>query len=196
MIETEPEDFFFDYYGNVSLKDNFTIYFNSVVYSYSVDMAMDLLQQVNRNIAITKLQYPELSGLNVKFVINSPGGEIIQGLRLFDAIKNNSYPVTTIASGEAASMGVILLVAGKTVKASENTTLLIHQLSAGVGGKHSVMKDYMNFYDQLQNKLTSLLVENSNAKKEEITNFMKGESFILAPEAKKLGIIDEVIPTI
>ena len=47
MIETEPEDFFFDYYGNVSLKDNFTIYFNSVVYSYSVDMAMDLLQQVN-----------------------------------------------------------------------------------------------------------------------------------------------------
>jgi hypothetical protein len=69
MIESEPEDLFFDYYGNVSLKDNFTIYFNSIVYSYSVDMAMDLLQQVNRNIAITELQYPELSGLNYVYLM-------------------------------------------------------------------------------------------------------------------------------
>jgi len=183
--------------GNVSLKDNFTIYFDSPVYSNSVNMAMDLLKQVNRNIAMTELEYPELKGLlNVKFIINSGGGEIIQGLRLFDSIRNNAFPVNTIASGMAASMGIILLVAGHKVQAVENSVLMIHQLSAGMGGKFFELRDHMKFYTELQNKLSAILIENSKAKKEDVLNFMKGESFILTKDALKLGIIDEIVKSI
>ena len=192
----EPENFFYDT-GDVSLKDNFTIYFDSPVYSYSVNRAIDLIKQVNRNIAMTELEYPQLKGvLEVKFIINSGGGEIIQGLRLFDAIKNNVFPVNTIASGMAASMGIVLLVAGHKTQAVENSVLMIHQLSAGMGGKYFELRDHMKFYTDLQNKLSSILVENSKAKDKDIKEFMQGESFILATDALKLGIIDEILPTI
>jgi ATP-dependent Clp protease protease subunit len=162
-----------------------------------VDKAMDLLKQVNRNIAMTELEYPKLKGLlNVKFIINSGGGEIVQGLRLFDAIKNNIYEVNTVASGMAASMGIILLVGGHHVQAVENSVLMIHQMSGGMGGKYFELRDNMKYFTELQNKLSSILVENSKAKDKAIMEFMKGESFIMAADALKLGIIDEIIQTI
>lgn len=199
--DTETKEFsptnFLDMFGEVIIRDNFTVYFNSPVFSYSVDTAISLIKQVNRNIALTELSYPELEGkIEFKFIINSVGGDVIQGLRLFDAIKANKYPITTIASGMAASMGIITLVAGATVKAVEHTVLLIHPLSAGVQGEYYRLQNYMKLYTDLQSKLTNILIQNSNAKKEDIEKFMTGDSFILAPEAKTLGIIDEVIPTI
>jgi ATP-dependent Clp protease protease subunit len=162
-----------------------------------VDIAISLIESVNRAILFNEFTYPELKGLiTPKFIINSGGGDVIQGLRLFDAIKNNIYPFTTIASGMAASMGIILLVAGAKVKAAPHTVLLIHPLSAGMEGDFYKLEGYMKLYTDLQTKLTDILIENTSAKKEDVIDFMTGESFIMAKEALDLGIIDEIVPTI
>ena len=185
------------YSSNIEQKDNFTLYFNSAVYAESVDYAITLLKNINRNIAITELTYPELKDkITPKIIINSPGGDVIQGFRLFDAIKNNVFPVTTIGSGEVSSMGMILLVAGSKVQSTEHTVMLIHPLSAGVSGQYPKLENYMNLYSNLQEKLSSIIIDNSRAKKDDISNFMKGDSFIMAADALKLGIIDEIINTI
>jgi len=190
--KVEPDNFFFDM-GYVTLLNNTTIYFNCYVEKNTVDDAIRLLKVVNRNIATIELDYPELKGvLPLKFIINSGGGNVVQGLRLFDAIKNNVYPVTTVANGLAASMGIILLVAGKTIQATEHSVLMIHQLSAGAQGKYFELQGHMKFWTDLQGKLASLLVENTKAKKEDIEKFMSGETYMLANEALKLGIIHSI----
>lgn len=141
----EPDNFFFDM-GQVTMLNGTTIYFNCFVEKNTVDDAIRLLKRVNQNIASIELDYPEIKGkMPVKFVINSGGGNVVQGLRLFDAIKNNAYPVTTVANGIAASMGIIILVAGKVVQATEHSVLMIHQLSAGAQGKFFELQGHMKF---------------------------------------------------
>jgi ATP-dependent Clp endopeptidase proteolytic subunit ClpP len=192
-IQKEPENFFFDM-GGVTLLNNTTIYFNCFVEKHTVDDAIRCMKQVNHNIATIELEYPELKGkVEFKFVINSNGGNVVQGLRLFDAIQANPYPITTIASGMAASMGIILTVAGKKKAATKNSVLMIHQLSAGAQGKFMELQDYMRFWTSLQDVLKGILVDNTNAKEKDIEKFMKGETFIMAPEALKLGLIDEIV---
>lgn len=191
--QDEPDNFFFDM-GYVTLLNNTTIYFNCYVEKNTVDDAIRLIKTVNRNIATIELDYPELKGkLPFKFIINSGGGNVVQGLRLFDAIKNNIYPITTIANGIAASMGIILLVAGKTIQATKHSTLMIHQLSAGAQGKYFELQGHMKFWTDLQTLLGTLLVENTKAKKEDIAKFMTGETYMLAEEALKLGIIESIV---
>jgi len=189
----QPQNFFFDM-GGVTLLNNVTIYFNAFVEKGTVDDALRLIKRVNQNIASIELDYPELKDkLMVKFIINTGGGNVVQGLRLFDAIKNNIYPIHTIANGMAASMGIILLVAGKVVSATEHSVLMIHQLSAGAQGKYFELQGHMKFWTDLQEKLAEILVSNSSAKKEDIEKFMKGETYMLAGEALKLGLINGIV---
>jgi ATP-dependent Clp endopeptidase proteolytic subunit ClpP len=180
--------------GDVTLLNGNTIYFNCYVEKYTVDRAISLLKQVNHHIAKVEIEHPELKGsLRPKFIINSNGGSVVQGLRLFDRLKNNIYDVSTIVDGMSASMGIILAVAGKKKQATPNSVLMIHALSAGAQGKFRELMDYAKFWQQLQTKLGNILVENTKAKKEDIDEFMKGETYIMAEEALKLGLIDEIV---
>ena len=191
--QDEPNNFFFDF-GQVTMLNSCTIYFNCFVEKGTVDDAMRLIKRVNQNIASIELDYPELKGnVPFKFIINSGGGNVVQGLRLFDAIKNNVYPITTIANGMAASMGIIILVAGKKIQATEHSTLMIHQLSAGAQGKFNELQGHMKFWTDLQTKLAEILTNNTKAKKEDIDKFMQGETYILAKEALQMGLIQEIV---
>lgn len=191
--DKEPEDFFFDM-GTVKLLNNTTIYFNCIVEKNTVDRAMELFRVVNNNIAAIVQEYPELKGQLVpKFIINSNGGSIVQGLRLFDKIKENMYPVTTIVNGMAASMGIILAVAGSKKQATKHSVLMIHSLSAGASGKYRELMDYAKFWTQLQDVLSKIIVDNTKAKKEDVDDLMQGESFILATDALQMGLIDEIV---
>ena len=190
---SEPKNWFFDF-GRVTMLNNTTIYFNCLVGKETVDDAIRLLKRVNQNIASIEIDYPELKGkLKPKFVINSNGGAVVEGFRLFDAIKNNMYPVNTVVNGMAASMGIIILVAGAIVQATPHSVLMIHQLSAGAQGKFSELQGHMKFWTDLQSNLANILIENSKAKKEDIEKFMKGETYIMAEDALKLGLIDSIV---
>lgn len=192
----QPENFFFDM-GEVKLMNGTTIYFNSPVYNHSVDRALYLLKIVNQNIMMYEFEYPDLKGkLYPRFIINSGGGSVVEGLRLYDSIKNNIYGVTTIVQGMAASMGIILAVSGARKTATPHSTLMIHQLSAGAGGKYAELKDYMKFWSNLQDKLSAILVENTKIKKDKINELMSRESFIMADEALSLGLIDDIITNV
>ncbi len=189
----EPDDFFFDM-GYVTMLNATTIYFNCYVEKHTVDQAIRLLKDVNRHIATVEIEYPELVGkLRPKFIINSGGGSVVQGLRLFDRIKNNHFETATIVDGMAASMGIILAVSGAKKQATPNSVLMIHQLSAGASGKFRELMDYAKYWMQLQTKLGNILKTNTKAKKEDIDEFMKGETFILAEDALRMGIIDEIV---
>ena len=79
------------------------------------------------------------SGKDISIYINSPGGSVTAGLGIYDTMQFISSDVATICTGMAASMGAVLLVAGKEGKRSAlpHSRVMIHQPLGGVQGQAS-----------------------------------------------------------
>lgn len=78
----------------------------------------------------------------ITLYINSPGGEVASAFQLIDTMKYSRIPVSTIATGQAASCGVLTLMAGVKGKRyiTENTAIMSHQYSwGGMGKEHELM---------------------------------------------------------
>jgi len=178
----------------VELLNATTLYLSGYVGKYAMDTAIKYLNHINRHINIVEFEYPDLIGKIVpRIFINSPGGSVTEGMRLHDRIKSNKYPITCIIDGMAASMGAVIATAGAKTLATVNSTIMIHQLSAGTGGKYQEMIDYIKYFTQLQDVLGKVISENTKCKREKVNELMARESFILAPEAVSLGLIDGII---
>ena len=78
---------------------------------------------------------------DIQMFINSPGGSVIDGMGIYDTMQYVSPDVATICTGLAASMGAVLLVAGKKGKrtALQHSRVMIHQPSGGMQGQFTTM---------------------------------------------------------
>jgi Vilmaviridae head maturation protease len=133
-----------------------------------------------------------------EIIFNSPGGGVTAGMALFDHIRYISslgHKITTGSLGFAASMGGILLQAGDHRWMGKEAYLMIHEISAGTGGKVGEMKDDVKFYEKVCERIVQLFVERSGKK---ITpaqfrkNWERTDWWLSSDESLKLGFIDEV----
>lgn len=135
-------------------------------------------------------------GEDITIVFNSPGGNVFEGLALFDYIKelqSRGTTFTTVAAGMAASMGGILLQAGDHRLMHPNAFMLIHEVSSMSWGTSSEMKDEVKLMDRLQDRTLNILAERSTLTKRQIKNKWERKDWWLdAQEALKLGFVDEV----
>lgn len=135
-------------------------------------------------------------GEPMTITFNSPGGSVIDGLALYDAIlrlRREGHVITTRASGLAASMAAIVLQAGDTRIMDERAFMLIHEISSSAVGKFSEMENEMIFVKKLQDTLLEILAERSSLSKREVARRWKLKDWWLsANEALKLGLVDVV----
>lgn len=126
------------------------------------------------NDLIKKLMYLDKKDLGeITLYINSPGGEVMSGLAVYDYIKVMKSPVRTVCIGDAASMGAIIFLAGEKREMLSNARILIHAPSYGhldVSGKkpHEIQRGV----DSL-NKVRQTLVEIIAKKIKVLTKFTK-----------------------
>jgi ATP-dependent Clp endopeptidase proteolytic subunit ClpP len=131
-------------------------------------------------------------------VFNSPGGDVVPGLALFDFLVEQAHRhhVTTIALGYAASMGGILLQAGTTRLIGRESWVLIHEVSAGMMGSYGDLEDRMKWLTKVQDRILDIFTERSNGKKtkDEFENAWKRKDFWLDSEAAvEWGVVDGVV---
>lgn len=135
-------------------------------------------------------------GEPLKIVFNSPGGNVVDGLALYDFIqelKDAGHHVETVALGWAASMGGVLLQAGHERVMGRNAYMLIHEVSSFNIGKTSEMEDELKFTKRLQERLLDILSERSTMSKNQIRNRWKRKDWWLdADEALKYGFCDVI----
>lgn len=127
--------------------------------------------------------------------INSKGGIIIDGMHIYDAIKDSKAPVTCVIEDKAISMAVIVLQACKTRKAHKNSRILIHNIRIG-NAWHKLeenLEEELETVRYIQKNLDRLIVERSGLPVEKVRDLSRDETVLLADEAKELGLIDEVI---
>ena len=132
----------------------------------------------------------------ITFVINSAGGDIIAGFHLFDTLKwlgDEGHDITTVGLGMAASMGGVILQAGKTRVMGPRASLLIHEASFVAGGSMGDIEDTVEFVKSLQNRILQIFADRSTLSKAQIKNRWKRKNWWLtAQQALEFGLVDEV----
>lgn len=133
-------------------------------------------------------------GAPLTILFNSPGGSVLDGLALFDYLRQLQalgHEVTTVALGRAASMGAVLLQAGSTRVMGRNAFLLVHEVAHSTGGKVSEMEDGVDFSRRLQKRLLAILAERSSLSELQIQRrWQRKEWWLDAEEAVALGLAD------
>ena len=127
--------------------------------------------------------------------INSPGGVVTAGLAIYDTIQYIKADVATICMGQAASMGAVLLTAGAPGKRSAlpNARILIHQVMGGVQGQAADIEIHAREILNIKRRLNEILVKHTGQTYEKIEHDTDRDYFMTAEQAKKYGLIDEVI---
>lgn len=137
----------------------------------------------------------EDSKKDIKLYINSPGGTVYDGLAIYDTIQHIKPDVQTIGIGLQASMGAFLLSSGTKGKrfALPNSRIMIHQPSSGTQGKITDQEITLREGLFLKNRLNEILAKNTGQKVSKVEQDMERDFWMSAEEAKKYGIIDEIV---
>ena len=131
----------------------------------------------------------------INVYINSPGGSVTAGLAIYDTMQFVSCPIATYCIGQAASMGAVLLTAGaKGMRyALPNSRIMIHQPWGGAEGKASDIEITAKEILRLKDILNEILASHSGKKFEDVVKDTDRDFFMSAEEAKKWGLIDNVV---
>ena len=131
-------------------------------------------------------------GMPIDVYVNSYGGSVYDGLRLYDVIKGSRYtPIRVHAEGKIMSMGLIIYLAGDSGHryAGPNATFMAHSLSSGLWGKMYELKIEVKECERLNNRLIDILEENTNHTKAWWKKEIQYEDrFYDKTKALKLGI--------
>ncbi len=132
---------------------------------------------------------------DIKLYINSPGGSVYDGLAIIDTINYIEPDVQTIGIGLQASMGAMLLSSGTKGKrfALPNARIMIHQPSSGTEGKITDQEIALKEGIYLKKLLAEMFAKNTGKKYEQVVKDMDRDNWMSAEEAKKYGIIDEIV---
>jgi ATP-dependent Clp protease protease subunit len=132
---------------------------------------------------------------DIQMFINSPGGSVIAGLGIYDTMQYVSPDVGTICTGMAASMGAVLLAAGTKGKRTclYHSRVMIHQPLGGMQGQVSDMEISYRLIKDMQKELYDILSYHTGQPYETIEKDCDRDNWMKAPEAKKYGLIDEVL---
>ncbi|OGL31128.1 ATP-dependent Clp protease proteolytic subunit [Candidatus Saccharibacteria bacterium RIFCSPHIGHO2_12_FULL_41_12] len=132
---------------------------------------------------------------DIKLYINSPGGSVYDALAIYDTMNYIKPDVQTIGIGVQASAAAFLLASGAKGKRSllKHATVMIHQPSSGTRGK--VTDQEIDLRESLRvKKLTEeIMAKNTGQKIEKVHNDMERDFWMTAEEAKKYGLVDQVI---
>lgn len=132
---------------------------------------------------------------DVHLYINSPGGVVTAGLAIYDTMQYVKTPVSTICTGQAASMAAVLLAAGAKGKriALPNSRVMIHQPLGGAQGQASDIEIQAKEILSVKSRLNEILACHTKQPIERITNDTDRDFFMSAAESVKYGIVDKVI---
>ncbi len=132
-----------------------------------------------------------LSHINLH--IHSPGGEVFDGIAIFNQLKNHSATITVYIDGLAASMASVIAMVGDTVIMPKNAMMMIHKPWGVSWGDANDMREYADLLDKLENVLIPAYVAKTGKTTEEITAMLEQETWLDGDECVEHGFADKVI---
>ncbi|WP_417887811.1 ClpP family protease [Zunongwangia sp.] len=145
---------------------------------------------------IDRLLYLDLEGKEeIQLYISSAGGYITDGFAIYDTIQEITAPVSTICSGLAASIGAILLSAGKKGRRfiQPHAKVMIQQPSGGTNGQASNIEIQATEIIKTKEISAEILAENCNHSVQKIMKDFNRDYWMSAQESLAYGIVDNIL---
>jgi ATP-dependent Clp protease protease subunit len=131
----------------------------------------------------------------IAMYINSPGGIVTSGMAIYDTMQFIRCPIATLCIGQAASMGSLLLTAGRKGMryALPNARIMVHQPSGGFSGQASDIERHAQDIIKMKRRLNEVYVKHTGLPYEKIEATLDRDYFMTAEEARAFGLIDRVL---
>ena len=133
----------------------------------------------------------EIQSETIHLRINSPGGSVIDGTAIFNALKRHSAKVITHVDGLAASMASVIAMAGDEVHMADNALMMIHNPWTISMGDADELRADADLLDKMQANILSAYGR-SQYEAEEIKDLMDAETWFTAQEAFDAGLVDHI----
>ena len=149
------------------------------------------------NLVVAQLLFLESENpeKDISIYINSPGGSISAGLAIYDTMQFVTPSISTMCIGQAASMGALLLAGGDNKKrfALPNSRIMIHQPLGGFQGQASDIEIHAQEILLMKKKVNEILSKHTGKNLKTVEKDTDRDNFLNAEEAKKYGIIDDIL---
>jgi ATP-dependent Clp protease, protease subunit len=131
----------------------------------------------------------------INLYINSPGGVVTSGLSIYDTMQFIRCPVVTLCTGQAASMGSLLLAAGAPDMrfALPNARIMVHQPSGGFQGQATDILIHAEEIKGLKRRLNQIYVKHTGKDLATVEAALERDNFMSADAAKDFGLVDKVM---
>jgi ATP-dependent Clp protease protease subunit len=155
------------------------------------------IDDIFANLIIAQLLFLEAEDpeKDINLYINSPGGSVTAGLGIYDTMQYVKPAINTICLGQAASMGAFLLTAGTKGKryALPNARVMIHQPMGGFQGQATEIDIHAREILKIRERLNEIMAKHTGQPLDKISQDTERDYFMSSEEAKRYGLIDEVI---
>ncbi|EOW5750452.1 ClpP-like prohead protease/major capsid protein fusion protein [Escherichia coli H37] len=128
--------------------------------------------------------------------IHSPGGDVFEGIAIYNLLRNHPAEITVYIDGVAASMASVVAMAGDRVVMPENAMMMIHKPWGISGGNAGDMRDYADFLDKVETVLVPAYARKTGKSAQEITAMLEDETWMDGKECLKHGFADELLPSV
>jgi ATP-dependent protease ClpP protease subunit len=134
----------------------------------------------------------EISASEIALHINSPGGEIFDGIAIHNVLRSHSARVTVYVDSLAASIASVIAMAGDRVIMQPHSQLMIHDGSGLCVGNAADMREMADLLDRQSDNIAAVYAERAGGTVRQWRQRMRDETWYSAAEAVEAGLADEV----
>ena len=140
-------------------------------------------------------QIQELDVDEIVVGINSYGGEVAEGLAIYNSLKNHKAKITTRVDGFACSIASVIFAAGDRRIMNDSSLLMIHNAWTFASGNAAELRKQADDLDKINDASVKAYMAVANIEESEIREIMDGESWLDPEEAKEIGLATEIVET-
>jgi len=124
--------------------------------------------------------------------INSPGGDVFDGVSIYNQLKRHPARVEVDIDGVCASIATIVAMAGDKIRMAANGSFMIHEPYGGATGSAADLRRRADLLDQTRENILDTYVARTKADRVRLSDMMEAETWMRAGDALDLGFVDEV----
>lgn len=129
----------------------------------------------------------------VDVYINSPGGDMFEGIAIYNRLREHSQKVTTKVLGLAASAASVIYLAGAERQVASSAFLMIHNCWTWLAGNRHYLRDVADDLQEFDAAMADLYAETSGQPVEDMAELMDDETFIRGKRALELGLATSLL---
>lgn len=124
--------------------------------------------------------------------LNSPGGDVFDGLAIYNALRAHPAAVQTHVDGLAASVASIIMLAGDSVTAAEDSFVMVHSPWSIVIGDAAEMRAMADILDKIGGQIAAIYLNATGESPETVAAWLAGETWFTGAEAMAAGLVGEL----